>query len=160
MPFAQRWNALRTGGPKPDMTLLIRTAGDPAMIARTLRGLVASIDRTVPVTQIRTMDDVLAQFALARTLEHEPRLVSQFVRIALNGVAMHDLEVVLGSVSVSDEPSAGIRRAGSDSVTRCSSRLACGFFISTDGPESPPVRIAVAVVLLEIRKQLQVRNGK
>lgn len=61
VPFAQRWLAVRTGGVRPDMSLVLRVVGDPSPVERALPGLVAAIDRRVAVTQIRTMDDVLSQ---------------------------------------------------------------------------------------------------
>jgi predicted permease len=45
--------------PPGEMDVLVRTAGDPAVVARELPQAVASIDRTVPITKIRTMDDVI-----------------------------------------------------------------------------------------------------
>jgi predicted permease len=61
VPFAQRWAAVRTGGVRADMSIVIRVEGDATPIERALTGLVAEIDRRVAVTQIRTMDQVLAQ---------------------------------------------------------------------------------------------------
>jgi putative ABC transport system permease protein len=42
-----------------DMTLVVRTAGEPAGIAPALRGVVREIDRNVPVANIRPMTDVV-----------------------------------------------------------------------------------------------------
>ena len=45
--------------PPGEMSIVVRTMGDPLAIARELPKTVASIDRTVPVSKIRTMDDVI-----------------------------------------------------------------------------------------------------
>lgn len=45
--------------PPGEMDLVVRTLGDPALVARELPQAVASIDRTVPITKIRTMDEVI-----------------------------------------------------------------------------------------------------
>jgi predicted permease len=60
VPYAQRFASLRTGT-KTDLTIIVRTSGDGAAIGRELRAIVEGIDRSVPVTDIRTMDDVLSQ---------------------------------------------------------------------------------------------------
>ena len=56
IPFAQRTQLSGAG-----MFIVIRSHADPLSIARQLRATVSSIDRSVPVTLVRTMDDVLAQ---------------------------------------------------------------------------------------------------
>jgi putative ABC transport system permease protein len=45
--------------PPGEMDVLVRTSGDPGLVARELPQAVASIDRTVPITKIRTMDDII-----------------------------------------------------------------------------------------------------
>jgi predicted permease len=54
--FAQRPRFAR-----PEMSIVIRSSADPAAVARQLRDVVSSIDRSVPVTSVRTMTQVLAQ---------------------------------------------------------------------------------------------------
>lgn len=56
LPFAQRNRFAR-----PEMSIVIRSGADPAAVARQLRDVVSSIDRSVPVTSVRTMTEVLAQ---------------------------------------------------------------------------------------------------
>jgi predicted permease len=60
IPYEQRLASLRTGI-NPDMTVIVRTIGIDAAIGRALRGIVESIDRSVPVTDIRSMEDVVSQ---------------------------------------------------------------------------------------------------
>ena len=56
VPFAQR-QSFST----PAMFMVVRSNADVNVIARQLRETVASIDRTVPVTSVRTMSGVVAQ---------------------------------------------------------------------------------------------------
>jgi predicted permease len=55
IPFAQRASSA------PAMFMVIRSSADVGIIARQLRETVAAIDRTVPVTSVRTMSGVIAQ---------------------------------------------------------------------------------------------------
>ena len=56
IPFAQRTRLVPA-----EMFIVVRSNADRGAIARQLRDVVSSIDRTVPVTAVRTMDDVLAR---------------------------------------------------------------------------------------------------
>jgi putative ABC transport system permease protein len=58
-PYLQRLSFPGTGA--VDMTIVARTAGDAAATGAQLRALVASIDRSVPVSEIETIDDVIAR---------------------------------------------------------------------------------------------------
>ncbi|HTE47549.1 MAG TPA: ABC transporter permease [Gemmatimonadaceae bacterium] len=75
-PFLQRAKTAR-----PEFTILLRTASDPTIVERSLRAVVADVDRAVPLSEVRTMDDVIAQ-SLAK-----PRfimlLVGAFAIVAL-----------------------------------------------------------------------------
>jgi putative ABC transport system permease protein len=55
VPFAQR-----TRFSRPEMSIVIRSTADPSLVARRLREVVSSIDRSVPITSARTMTEVLA----------------------------------------------------------------------------------------------------
>lgn len=55
IPFEQRSPRVA-----PEMSIVIRTDADPTALERQLRDIVASIDRSVPVTAVRGMDDVIA----------------------------------------------------------------------------------------------------
>ena len=44
----------------PEAVLVARTAGDPMLLAGTVKTMIASVDHDVPVTAVRTMDDVLS----------------------------------------------------------------------------------------------------
>jgi putative ABC transport system permease protein len=73
--------AQRTNNGYPELTIVLRTSADPATTERGLRAAVADIDRSVPLSDVRTMNDVIAQ-SLAK-----PRfvmtLVSAFAAVAL-----------------------------------------------------------------------------
>jgi putative ABC transport system permease protein len=56
IPFAQR-----VANSAPEMSIVVRTIADPSSIARELREIVRSIDGTVPVSAIQTMDDVISR---------------------------------------------------------------------------------------------------
>ena len=56
LPFSQRPRFARA-----EMSIVIRSSADPAAVGRQLRDVVSSIDRSVPVTSVRTMTEVLAQ---------------------------------------------------------------------------------------------------
>ena len=43
-----------------EMWVVARTTGDPGALAATIRGIVRDADRTVPVSDVRTMDDIVA----------------------------------------------------------------------------------------------------
>lgn len=60
---------------------VIRTAGDPADLAASVQRIVADLDPTLPVSHLRTMDDVLWE-AVAR-----PRFLT-FLLVAFAGVAL------------------------------------------------------------------------
>ncbi|HEX4683536.1 MAG TPA: ABC transporter permease [Gemmatimonadaceae bacterium] len=75
-PFEQRLL-----GSHPEMTVVVRTAADPSSVARALRQIVAGIDRSVPISEIRTMDGVIREsLTRARFLTG---LVSAFAVAAL-----------------------------------------------------------------------------
>jgi predicted permease len=57
VPFDQR--ATQFGG--GELTLVVRTEGDPHAAESAIREIVTSVDRTVPVSDIQTMTDVVAQ---------------------------------------------------------------------------------------------------
>jgi putative ABC transport system permease protein len=56
-PFAQV--------PVRDMSLVIRMSGDPSPLAASLRAAVAEIDATVPISDVRTADQILARSVAA-----------------------------------------------------------------------------------------------
>jgi putative ABC transport system permease protein len=62
LPYLQTQRYLeRPDTPYSYMTLVVRTDGDAAGLAPSLRGVVASMNPGVPVSQVQTMEDVVAQ---------------------------------------------------------------------------------------------------
>lgn len=83
IPFAQR--SVLAGS---EMTVVVRTSGNEEAIGRQLRGIVASIDRTVPVSAVRAMDDVIARSVA------KPR----FTTVIVGGFAV--VTLLLGAVGI------------------------------------------------------------
>jgi putative ABC transport system permease protein len=62
LPYLQTQRYLeRPDTPYSYMTLVVRTDGDPSALAPSLRVVVASLNPGVPVSQVQTMEDVVAQ---------------------------------------------------------------------------------------------------
>ncbi len=56
LPYNNNANGDYTGAPN----LLVRTTGDPAQLANAVRGVVRSLDPSLPVAKVRTMEDVVS----------------------------------------------------------------------------------------------------
>jgi predicted permease len=54
------WYLSRPLGPQRNQILFVRTAGNPADLAASIRGAVAAIDRNQPVANIKTLSEVVA----------------------------------------------------------------------------------------------------
>jgi putative ABC transport system permease protein len=66
LPYLQTRRYLeKADSPFSYMTLVARTDGDAAALAPPIRAVVASMDRRVPVSQVQTMEDVVAQSTAA-----------------------------------------------------------------------------------------------
>jgi putative ABC transport system permease protein len=53
-----QWH-LSSGGPMRNMTLIVKTTGDPSAMVGTVRDKIRALDNTLPVAAIRTMDEVV-----------------------------------------------------------------------------------------------------
>ncbi len=60
------WYLSRSPGVQHDQILFVRTAGNPAQLAAPIREVVAAIDREQPITNIKTMNDVVADTVAPR----------------------------------------------------------------------------------------------
>jgi len=58
LPYRQTFRAV---GAPLGLTLVVRAQADPKLISNSLRGLVKSMDKDLPVFRMRTMEDVIAQ---------------------------------------------------------------------------------------------------
>jgi putative ABC transport system permease protein len=67
--------------PTNDMTIVLRATGDPLALAGALRAQVAALDRNLPVGNVTTMDDLVAQSAAPRRLN--ALLIGSFAGLAL-----------------------------------------------------------------------------
>jgi len=63
------------------MEVVVRTSGDPLSLAKTLRDTVWSLDKDVPVADIKTMDDILADTMASRRFNL--LLMSIFASVAM-----------------------------------------------------------------------------
>jgi len=79
IPHAQ-WHR-STGNPMRGMTLVVRTAGDPSALAGAVQAEVRRLDPTIPVAEVRTMDEVVAR-ALSRD-RFTSALLSVFASLAV-----------------------------------------------------------------------------
>ena len=79
------------------LTVVVRTKSDPAAFASDARSIVASLDREVPISEVQTMDDVIAM------LSSQPRflmvLLTAFASVALLLAAVGIYAVMSYSVS-------------------------------------------------------------
>jgi predicted permease len=67
--------------PLPFMSLVVRTAGDPAAIVSGVRAAVLGVDRDQPIAQVRTMEELMASAVGQRRLS--TLLLGVFAAIAL-----------------------------------------------------------------------------
>ena len=75
VPYAQ------DGGMWSDLSLVVRTNGDPAAMAGSVREAIRSVDKTVPTYNLKTMNDIA-------NLSAAPRRASMLLLSAFAGVAM------------------------------------------------------------------------
>jgi putative ABC transport system permease protein len=60
VPLRQQAVSMGGLGPSVSMGLVVRTAVEPASLTNAIREKISSIDRNIPITQVRTMEQVLA----------------------------------------------------------------------------------------------------
>jgi len=98
LPYLQTRSYLeRPGNAYAYLTLVVRTSGDPSALAPAIRRIVSSMDHGVPVSQVQTMEEVVAQSTAA------PRfyllLLSAFAVVAVVLAAVGIYGVMSYSVS-------------------------------------------------------------
>ena len=88
LPHAQ-FPLTAAGAPQRNMYLVVRSAGDPAALATSLRREVAAIDPLLPVSSVRTMEQVLGSWAAERRLSMLVLSVFAMVALALAAVGIY-----------------------------------------------------------------------
>jgi len=83
--------------PRRDFYLMVRSKGDPLQIERGVREQVVAIDKDQPVTEIRTLTDVIASTTAPRRFN--ARLLSIFATIAIALSAIGTYSVIAYSVT-------------------------------------------------------------
>ncbi len=68
-------------GSENSIYLAVRTAGDPAAMAEPVKRVIASIDSTLPVADVMTMDEVIGQAAVETSFE--ATLLAAFAALSL-----------------------------------------------------------------------------
>jgi putative ABC transport system permease protein len=95
-PYAQMY-ALHTQSPRRSLNLVLRTSGDPMSLASAIRSRVTEMDREMPLSNMRTMEQILSESIL------RPRfnmlLITIFAAVAMTLASVGVYSVISYSVS-------------------------------------------------------------
>ncbi len=174
LPYLQSRDYLEGAGAHLGyLTLVARTSGDPAALVRALEGEVRSLDRNVPVSEVQTMEQVVAQstggarfyllllgaFAAVALVLAAAGIYGVMsysvsrrrheigIRVALGAMRADVAGLVLRETALLVAAGAGLGLAGAFGLTRLMARLL--YTVSPSDPATfltvPPILAAVAL---------------
>jgi ABC-type antimicrobial peptide transport system permease subunit len=117
------------------LSIAVRTAGDPASLAPTLRRVIASLDPGLPVFDVKTMEDVEADSLLTRRWPMLVTTAFSAVALVLTAVGLYGVLVYLVSqrskeigirMALGGTPGAILRLIGGEAVRLMGAGLAGG----------------------------------
>lgn len=90
-PVGQFHQSVPGGSPARNMTLIVRTAGEPMALARPLRDRIRRIDPLLPVAAIRTMDEVVGTSIATPRLTGRVLLLFAALALLLAGIGIYSV---------------------------------------------------------------------
>ena len=153
------------------MALLLRTSGDPTRLANAVRATVRELDPTVPVSEVRTLDDVVATSVASRRFS--TTLLAAFAALALllagvgtygvisDGVSQRAFELGV-RMALGAERRAVLRLVLWEGLRMCAAGLAAGLLgavlvarairamLVDVSPVDPPTLLGVCAALLAV----------
>lgn len=119
------------GGAVRAMRMVVRTAGDPAALAPEVRKVVDAIDPDLPITELRSMDDIVADSLNRTTFTMSLLVLSALVALFLGSVGIYG---VLSYVATQRTAEMGLRLAlGADPGTVRAIILRQGMLLAATG---------------------------
>jgi putative ABC transport system permease protein len=125
IPLKQRTDAFA------DMTLMVRTSGDPAQIVPAVRSIVHDLDSTIPFREPRTMNDVVAETLVFERMESWlfgifAGLALALAMVGLYGLVSQEVEQTTCEIGVRMALGASRNRILSMVITRVTWMLGAG----------------------------------